>query len=152
MLFCALMVVINRNPVASALCLVVSLIMLAGLFTTLNALFIAVVQVLVYAGAVMVLFLFIVMLLDIKTEIRRRLNFLAVAACFVAVIGIFYKMYQGIASIPVSRGPVPHATVDVKLLGTELFRNYLLPFEITSLILLVALIGVVHLCKKEETL
>jgi NADH-quinone oxidoreductase subunit J len=73
-------VVLNRNPVASALSLVVSFLGLAALFVSLDAFFIGVIQVLVYAGAVMVLFLFIIMLLDVRAEERRKLNLAAVAA------------------------------------------------------------------------
>ena len=73
-------VVINRNPVASALSLVVSFLGLAALFMSLNAYFIGIIQVLVYAGAVMVLFLFIVMLLDLRAEEGRRINWLTSAA------------------------------------------------------------------------
>jgi NADH-quinone oxidoreductase subunit J len=70
-------VVLNRNPVASALCLVVSFLGLSALFMSLDAFFVGIIQVLVYAGAVMVLFLFIIMLLDIGAEQRRRINWLA---------------------------------------------------------------------------
>src|ERR1700751_3686833 len=70
-------VVINRNPVASALSLVVSFLGLAALFMSLDAFFVGIIQVLVYAGAVMVLFLFIVMLLNLRSEERRRINWLA---------------------------------------------------------------------------
>src|ERR1700677_774664 len=73
----AIMVVVQRNPVASALSLVVSFIGLASLFVLLDAYFIAIIQVLVYAGAVMVLFLFIIMLLDLKAEERRKINLVA---------------------------------------------------------------------------
>src|ERR1700747_2353708 len=73
-------VILNRNPVASALSLVVSFLGLAALFVSLNAYFIGVIQVLVYAGAVMVLFLFIIMLLDLRAEERLRINWVAVAA------------------------------------------------------------------------
>src|ERR1700757_1525597 len=72
-------VVVNRNPVASALSLVVSFLGLAALFMSLDAFFVGIIQVLVYAGAVMVLFLFIVMLLNLQTEERRRINWLAAA-------------------------------------------------------------------------
>src|ERR671935_1429099 len=72
-------VVINRNPVASALSLVVCFLGLAALFMSLDAFFIGIIQVLVYAGAVMVLFLFIIMLLDLRAEERRRVNWLASA-------------------------------------------------------------------------
>src|SRR6201982_503627 len=70
-------VVLNRNPVASALSLVVSFLGLSALFMSLDAFFVGIIQVLVYAGAVMVLFLFIIMLLDIRAEERRRINWLA---------------------------------------------------------------------------
>src|SRR6476620_599218 len=70
-------VILNRNPVASALCLVVSFLGLSALFMSLDAFFVCIIQVLVYAGAVMVLFLFIIMLLDIGAEERRRINWLA---------------------------------------------------------------------------
>src|SRR5438270_12902842 len=70
-------VILNRNPIASALCLVVSFLGLSALFMSLDAFFVGIIQVLVYAGAVMVLFLFIVMLLDIGAEERRRINWLA---------------------------------------------------------------------------
>src|SRR5678810_709154 len=79
MLVFAVSVVINRNPVASALSLVVSFIGLAALFMSLNAYFIGIIQVLVYAGAVMVLFLFIIMLLDLRAEEGRQINWLASA-------------------------------------------------------------------------
>ena len=89
-------VVANRNPVASALCLVVSFLGLAALFVGLDAYFIAVVQVLVYAGAVMVLFLFIIMLLDLKAEIRRRVNFPALCGGFVVIV-LFVKVLSDVS-------------------------------------------------------
>src|ERR1700693_2340935 len=85
MLFFGGMVVLNRNPVASALSLVVSFLALAALYVSLDAYFIGVIQILVYAGAVMVLFLFIIMLLDLKAESRRRLNFPATCGGFLVI-------------------------------------------------------------------
>src|SRR6266508_3274105 len=86
-------VVINRNPVASALSLVVSFLGLAALFMSLNAYFIGIIQVLVYAGAVMVLFLFIIMLLNLRAEERRGINFVAfaggIAVALILLIQIF---------------------------------------------------------------
>src|SRR5215813_1246599 len=86
-------VVLNRNPVASALSLVVSFLGLAALFISLNAYFIGIIQVLVYAGAVMVLFLFIIMLLDLRAEKMRKINWVAsaggVAVALVLAIEIF---------------------------------------------------------------
>src|SRR3989449_2239666 len=81
-------VVVNRNPVASALSLVVSFLGLAALFMSLDAFFVGIIQVLVYAGAVMVLFLFIIMLLNLQAEERRRINWLAAAAA-TGVAGVF---------------------------------------------------------------
>src|SRR6476661_8264575 len=88
MLFFGAMVVLNRNPVASALSLVVSFLALAALFVSLDAYFIGVIQILVYAGAVMVLFLFIIMLLDIKVEALRKMN--APAVCGGVVLAVIF--------------------------------------------------------------
>src|SRR5882762_3068956 len=85
MLACGFLVITNRNPVASALFLVLLFVFLAGLFVLLEAFFIAAIQVLVYAGAVMVLFLFVIMLLDIKAEERRKIKKLGFAAGVISV-------------------------------------------------------------------
>src|SRR5712691_10068857 len=115
-------VVVNRNTVASALSLVVSFLGLAALFMSLDAYFIGIIQVLVYAGAVMVLFLFIIMLLDLRAEERRKMNFVAFAG--------------GIA-------------VAIVFFGLLLFGNYNLPFQIIGVLILVATIGVIVLSKRE---
>src|ERR1700736_6636631 len=85
MLLFGLMVIICRNPVNSALSLVVCFLALASLYVSLDAFFIGVIQILVYAGAVMVLFLFIIMLLDLKAEIRRRVNLPATCGGFLVI-------------------------------------------------------------------
>ena len=95
MLFFGAMVVLNRNPVASALSLVVSFLALAALFVSLDAYFIGVIQILVYAGAVMVLFLFIIMLLDLKAEIRRRVNLPALCGGLVVIILLVMYVFGG---------------------------------------------------------
>ena len=146
-------VVANRNPVASALCLVVSFLGLAALFVGLDAYFIAVIQVLVYAGAVMVLFLFIIMLLDLKAEERRKPNIPAyaggglVAAAFVAQLWYVLDHFgSGKASMP----PIWQRTVDdVQNVGTTLFSTDNLPFQVIGVLILVATIGVVVLSKRE---
>src|SRR6187401_745032 len=84
-LLCGALVILNRNPVTSAMCLVLSMTALAGLFVLLNAFFLAAIQVLVYAGAVMVLFLFVIMLLDLKEEARRTLKTFGAMAGILAV-------------------------------------------------------------------
>jgi NADH-quinone oxidoreductase subunit J len=157
-LFSALMlgfacaVVFNRNPVASALSLVVSFVGLAALFFMLDAYFIGTIQILVYAGAVMVLFLFIIMLLDLKVEERRKLNTgvtlggFVVAAAFVAqIISVIQQVPFGNRPFPV----LPDRLDDVHNVGFLLFSNYNLPFQVVGVLLLVATIGVVILSKRE---
>src|SRR5919108_6369926 len=86
MLIFGALVVINRNPIASALSLVVCFLGLAALFMSLDSFFIGIIQVLVYAGAVMVLFLFIIMLLDLRAEERRKMNFVAAAGAIAVAL------------------------------------------------------------------
>src|SRR5215831_8897943 len=96
-LLCGILVIANpfsRNPVTSAMFLVLTIISMAGLFVLLHAFFLAAVQILVYAGAVMVLFLFVIMLLDLKEETRRKIKFFGIAAGLISVgsiIAIFFK-------------------------------------------------------------
>jgi NADH-quinone oxidoreductase subunit J len=147
-------VVINRSPIASAFCLVGTIIFLAGLFVLLNAFFLAAIQVLVYAGAVMVLFLFIIMLLDLKAEaVRPRKFFVLVAGVAVSLL-FCYGLSQVLESLPMGLlrlSDLPaRTTSDVPEIGTLLFTRYLLPFEITSLLLLVATVGVILLSRKED--
>jgi NADH-quinone oxidoreductase subunit J len=161
MLAFALGVVFMRNPVSSAMCLVVSFIGLASLFFLLDAYFIGIIQILVYAGAVMVLFLFIIMLLDLKAERRRRINApawvggLAVIAGFVAIlVKVVHSSTDFAAKKPPLFDPVTKAlltapTDDVKAIGARLFTEFNLPFQIIGVLLLVATIGVVVLSKKE---
>src|SRR6187402_2167571 len=135
----------SRNPVTSAMFLVLTIISMAGLFVLLHAFFLAAVQVLVYAGAVMVLFLFVIMLLNLKEEERRRVKVFWVVAgvlCVVAILGLFAASLASVR-LPGERNPtLEGATVP---LGKLLFTQYLLPFEIVSILLLVAIVGVVLL-------
>jgi NADH-quinone oxidoreductase subunit J len=145
---CGALVILNRNPVNSAMFLVLSIASMAGLFVMLHAFFLAAVQVLVYAGAVMVLFLFVIMLLDLKEEERRRFRIVAVAAGAVSVLviaGVYWQSLRGTIFVT----PDAPAEGDTALLGTRLFTDFALPFEILSLLLLVAMVGVILLSKKE---
>jgi NADH-quinone oxidoreductase subunit J len=132
---------------------VVSFIGLAALFWLLDAYFIGIIQVLVYAGAVMVLFLFIIMLLDIKAEERRRMNLPAVIGGGVVIlsfVGILVKVVCSSAGFFVTKPELAHpAWDDVKAIGARLFTDFNLPFQIIGVLLLVATIGVVVLSKKE---
>src|SRR3954471_10172018 len=146
-------VVLNRNPVASALSLVLSFLGLAALFMGLDAFFIGIIQVLVYAGAVMVLFLFIIMLLDLRAEERRKINVVAVVGGSAVALALFVQICLVVAQL---RGadkafpplPSPRAD-DVREVGLLLFSTYNLPFQIIGVLVLVATIGVIVLSKRE---
>lgn len=150
---CALLVVANpfsRNPVTSALFLVLAIVALAGLFVLLHAYFLAAVQILVYAGAVMVLFLFVIMLLDLKAEERRRIRRVGGVAALAVVGGITALLLGAVTGAGPGAG-LPPATLEgtAEPLGRMLFTEYLLPFELLSVLLLAAMVGVVLLSKKD---
>jgi NADH-quinone oxidoreductase subunit J len=140
----------SRNPVTSAMFLVLTIISMAGLFVLLHAFFLAAVQVVVYAGAVMVLFLFVIMLLDLKEEERRKIKKTGLVAGVIsvgAIIAIFIRSL--LAAHPGKELTAPSAVGDTAALGRLLFTKYLLPFEIISVLLLVAMVGVILLSKKD---
>jgi NADH-quinone oxidoreductase subunit J len=140
----------SRNPVTSAMFLVLTIGSLAGLFVLLQAFFLAAVQVLVYAGAVMVLFLFVIMLLDLKTEERRKVKRVGAAAGVIITITFVAIFLQSLSSAkPLHTQASPVLQGSTAELGRLLFTQYLLPFEIVSILLLVAMLGVVLLSKKE---
>jgi NADH-quinone oxidoreductase subunit J len=152
-LLCGALVIANpftRNPITSAMFLVLTIVSLAGLFVLLHAFFLAAVQILVYAGAVMVLFLFVIMLLDLKEEesrtIKAAIGVLGVAVAggiALTMIGVLRHSNVGVGLTP---AVVEGSTLD---LGARLFTNYALPFELISLVLLVAVMGTVLLSKKD---
>ena len=153
MLVFAVAVVINRSPVASALSLVVSFLGLAALFMSLNAFFVGIIQVLVYAGAVMVLFLFIIMLLDLRAEKLRKINWPATAGGVVVALIFLVQVLSVIGRFQPAREPFPPLSTssfdDVRGIGMRLFESYNLPFQIIGVLVLVATIGVVVLSKRE---
>ena len=144
-------VVFFRSPVSSAMSLVMSFVGLAALFVTLDAFFIAVVQVLVYAGAVMVLFLFIIMLLDLRAEARRPVKIAAWAGGGIVVAGFLFTLGRVVYGLPALWVPKPAipAVNDVAQVGLSLFKHFNLPFQIIGALLLVATIGVVVLSRRE---
>lgn len=146
-------VVVLRNPVSCALSLVMSFVALAALFMTLDAFFIGVTQVLVYAGAVMVLFLFIIMLLDLRSERTRRLNLAAWTGGGLVIagfVGLLAKVLTTGPGFAIEKPEILQPEIsDVALVGATLFGRYNLPFQIIGVLLLVATVGVVLLSKKE---
>jgi NADH-quinone oxidoreductase subunit J len=146
-------VVINRNPVASALSLVVSFLGLAALFMSLDAYFIGVIQVLVYAGAIMVLFLFIIMLLDLRAEKLRKINWVASAGGVVVALALLTQIFYVVGNLQAAQEKFPplvrSTTDEVHQIGALLFQSYNLPFQIVGVFILVATVGVVLLSKRE---
>ena len=146
-------VILNRNPIASALSLVICFMGLSALFISLDAFFIGIIQVLVYAGAVMVLFLFIIMLLDLRMEQLRKLNIVAIAGGVAVALAFFIQIYFVIGQLSASKQPFPPLsavkTDDVRNVGLLLFTNYTLPFQVIGVLVLVATIGVIVLSKRE---
>ena len=153
LLISATALVAFRNPVTNAVCLVVALVMQAALFITLEAFFLAAVQVIVYAGAVMVLFLFVIMLLDVKEEARRKTSWAKV----VAVVGVGGGAVFGATKIA-TLFPFAEKTLhwgegrgggSAAELGKLLFTFYSPLFLATGVLLLVATVGVVVLCRRD---
>lgn len=146
-------VVLNRNPVASALSLVVSFLGLAALFVGLDAYFIAVIQVLVYAGAVMVLFLFIIMLLNIQAEERRKMNLVTCVGGGLVTIAFVAQLWLVLDRFNLGNSTFPDLAGknldDVRDVGTTLFSTHNLPFQVIGVLVLVATIGVIVLSKRE---
>jgi NADH-quinone oxidoreductase subunit J len=144
----------RKNAVAAALWLVLMFFGLAGVFVCLEAYFVAVVQVLVYAGAIMVLFLFVIMLLDLRTEelaIMGSPNFqkvgLLAAGAFLALMVTVLWNSRELIQPAVEGGPDGSAAT----IGYELFNRWLLAFEVTSVLLLGAILGAVVLTKRRLT-
>jgi NADH-quinone oxidoreductase subunit J len=146
-------VIINRNPIASALSLVICFMGLSALFMSLDAFFIGIIQVLVYAGAVMVLFLFIIMLLDLRLVARRKMNVVAFAGGLGVAVAFFIQIYFVVGQLSIAKQGFPPLadgkTDDVHSVGLVLFTNYTLPFQIIGVLVLVATIGVIVLSKRE---
>ncbi len=153
----ALGVISLRNPVHSALCLAVVFISLAALYVLLNAPFIAVAQVMVYAGAILILFLFVIMLLSPEMErgIGALKNQRWLAGLFGLALVVEIAAVVGRAALPGTLGAYTPERIaqlgDTQAVGASLFTDFLLPFEITSLLLLVAVVGVIVLAKTRKT-
>ncbi|HTP80477.1 MAG TPA: NADH-quinone oxidoreductase subunit J [Bacteroidota bacterium] len=150
----ALLVVTRRNPVISVLCLILNFFCLAGLYLTLHAQFIAVIQIIVYAGAIMVLFLFVIMLLNLGDERRlvEGMNIKKTAAAGLT-LGLLAEIVYILAGFAAGRSvtmSVQAANIGtVENIGSQLYTRFLFPFEITSLLLTAAIVGAIVLAKKK---
>jgi NADH-quinone oxidoreductase subunit J len=154
---CAVAMVAQRNPLYSAISLVGVFVSLACIYVTLQAPFIAAIQVIVYAGAIMVLVVFVIMLLNVEDEVRRpvRLHYLIpvgvlMAGVLVGEAAFMLQLGRGEASVE----PLAPRLTDVGLtasIGTGMFTKYLLPFEVTSVLILMALVGAITLARQTRT-
>jgi NADH-quinone oxidoreductase subunit J len=153
----ALLCVTRRNPIASALWLVLTMFSLAGIFVLLDAHFIGAMQVLVYAGAIMVLFLFVIMLLNVgRSETSDLPGWLGHVVMLVIGGILAVELWAMTRIVPVDDLRLPAGTLQrltdqqgaVQVISGPLFRDYLVPFEITSVLLLAAVVGAVVLAKR----
>ena len=152
--FSSVMMIFQRNPVNSALYLILNFFCLGGLYLTLNAQFIAMVQVLVYAGAIMVLFLFVIMLLNLGDDkgLREHLGvrtYVGIGFSIALVAELLYIFGFGSKNSASLQSPAAAEMGTVEFVGKVLFTKFLFPFEVTSLLLLAAIVGVVILAKKK---
>lgn len=155
-LFGGIGVVVNRNPVSAAFAMIVSFLGLAALFIQLDAYLVGILQVLVYAGAIMVLFVFIIMLLDVEEEEKRRFPIIGitssfgVAIAFTLLVSVILKRSEiGAKSLPKLAEVSGPGSSDVHRIGEMLFSQYWFPIQIVGVLLLVATVGVIVLSKKE---
>ncbi len=146
----ALLVVLNRNAVNAAMFLIVCFLGMAALFVLLGAYFLAALQVLVYAGAVVVLFIFIIMLLDVKGEKKQSLQPVTAVASILALLLMVGAVYMIFSPRNLNSGEAPAVATgsSLKAYGEQLFTTYLLPMQVTGFLLLIAMIGVIVLSRK----
>jgi NADH-quinone oxidoreductase subunit J len=147
----ALSLILQRHPIHSALSLVVVMVALAGLYLLQGAEFVAAVQVIVYAGAIMVVFVFVIMLLNAGEEERANVSrwarFVGVPLGAVFLVEVAYWIGRATAHLD----PAPAEAVSTRDLSTLLFREYVFPFELTSFLILIALLGALVLARREES-
>ncbi len=147
---CALGVILSRNPVNSVLFLIATFFAISGHYLLLNAQFLAIVNVIVYAGAIMVLFLFVIMLMNLNADVEPQKSRLVQLAGMIAGGVLFLVVLAALRTATLSS--LDKASTDIGLiknLGRVLFTQYVLPFEISSVLFLSAMIGAIVIGKKE---
>jgi NADH-quinone oxidoreductase subunit J len=147
----AISLILQRHPIHSALSLIVVMVALAGLYLLQGAEFVAAVQIIVYAGAIMVLFIFVIMLLNAgeeeRTNVSRLARFVGVPLGIVFLLEVAYWIGRATAHL----GTAPPEMVSTRDLSSLLFREYVFPFELTSFLILIALLGALVLARREES-
>lgn len=147
----AISLILQREPIHSALSLITVMVALAGLYLLLGAEFVAAVQIIVYGGAIMVLFVFTIMLLNAgleeRTNVSRMARYVGVPLGIVFLIEVAY----GIGRATMHMAPPVPSPVSTRDLSTLLFREYVFPFELTSFLILIALLGALVLARREDS-
>lgn len=151
-LFSALMVITSKNPMHSVIWLILVFFAISGHYLLMNAQFLAIVNIIVYAGAIMVLFLYVLMLMDLKKETEPQKNRWLKLAGAVAGGSLLLVLIAALKKVDIDPGLVETRTGDIGLienLGKTLFTEYVVPFEISSILFLSAMVGAVVIGKKE---
>ncbi|MFM2038749.1 MAG: hypothetical protein RL432_1688 [Bacteroidota bacterium] len=150
----AMMVVLSKHPVRSVLYLVVTFFFISGLYIMMNAQFLAIVNLIVYAGAIMVLFLFVLMLLNLNKEAEPKTPTLTWVIASIAAGTLFIVLIGALKDIVLVTRPGDQVAVSniglVKNLGNTLFTKYVVPFEISSILFISAMVGAILLAKREK--
>jgi NADH-quinone oxidoreductase subunit J len=149
----AVALILAHEPIHSALSLIVVMVSLAVLYLLLGAPFVAAVQILVYAGAIMVLFVFVIMLLNAgeeeRTDFSKFAKWVGLPIGFLLLLEIAHWLYHSDPGSAIANGPTPPATSTIDL-SNLIFRQYLYPFEATSILILIAILGALVLTRKDQ--
>ncbi|MBS1584984.1 MAG: NADH-quinone oxidoreductase subunit J [Bacteroidetes bacterium] len=147
---CALGVILSRNPISSVLFLIATFFAISGHYILMNAQFLAIVNIIVYAGAIMVLFLFVIMLMNLNADTEPQKNRLIQLAGVISGGILFLVILGGLRNIPVTELERTTTSIGlIKNLGKTLFTQFVLPFEISSVLFLSAMIGAIVIGRKE---
>lgn len=149
----AVMMLVYKNPMYSALGLLISILAVAGLFALLNAVFLFMVQIIVYAGAIMTLMLFLLMFLNIKeNDLPKEPNkYLLIGIGAIIMIPFNVVILKAVSNLPNSDMEIMEGTFgNIKPIGMQLYNDWIVPFELISILLLIALIGSIVLIKRNK--
>jgi NADH-quinone oxidoreductase subunit J len=150
----AVLLIVAREPIHSALSLILVMVSLAVLYLLLGAPFVAAIQILVYAGAIMVLFVFVIMLLNAGVEERtdwsKIAKWIGLPLGFVLLLEIAHWLFHSEPGTAIANGAAAPAPASTFALSTALFRQYLFPFEATSILILIAILGALVLARKDQ--
>lgn len=147
----AFFVAVSRKPVNAAMNMMLSFVGLSALFIMLETYFLAVLQILVYAGAIVVLFLFIIMMIDAAHSPHPKvMRYVASLAALGLLVAVAFQVIYGVQAGPYAGLSVPAPANEARTFGVALFTRYLLPFQVTGFMLLLAMVGVIVISKKAE--